>query len=138
MNELFAEPDDLTSVEFEAALPKVEAAWPESAEVEAPALELLEVEAALPEPVEVEVALPELLEPELVPTLEASQDARIQELEAAIARDQEALKQLLGDPESAAGLRASPELREISERLPQLQVELQSLLEQRELGDDGG
>jgi hypothetical protein len=62
----------------------------------------------------------------------AARDQRIRELEARVAADQEALKRLIADPDSAAGLRGSPELREISERLPRLQAELQALRAQDE------
>ena len=80
--------------------------------------------------VEVETALP--VPPPSPPTPESPLDARIQELELAIGLDQEALKRLLSEPASASGLQASEELREISQRLPQLQAELRSLREQRE------
>jgi len=58
-------------------------------------------------------------------------DERIRQLEAEVAADQETLKRLIADPESASGLRGSPALREISERLPRLQAELRALRAQR-------
>lgn len=60
-------------------------------------------------------------------------DARIREVEAAIARDQEALKVLIAeDPaEGADSLAQSEPLREIAHRLPGLQAELRSLRAQR-------
>jgi hypothetical protein len=111
---------------------------PEVVEVEALAVEtppLLEVETAPLEvetelEIEIEAALP--VSPPSPPTPESPLDARIQELELAIGLDQEALKRLLSEPASASGLQASEELREISQRLPQLQAELRSLREQRE------
>ncbi len=59
-------------------------------------------------------------------------DARIRELEIAIARDQEALKSLISHPEGAGRLRESPELARIGERLPELQAELRALRRQRD------
>jgi hypothetical protein len=60
-------------------------------------------------------------------------DARIREVEAAIARDQEALKVLIAeDPaEGRDSLAQSQQLREIAHRLPGLQAELRSLRAQR-------
>jgi hypothetical protein len=66
------------------------------------------------------------------PPDESPLDARIRALEAEVASDQETLKALIADPDSAAGLRASPELRELSERLPRLQAELRALRAQRD------
>jgi len=51
--------------------------------------------------------------------------ARRQELLAAIARDEEALKAHVSSGDGH--LAASPELREIAERLPALQAELRAL-----------
>jgi uncharacterized coiled-coil protein SlyX len=51
---------------------------------------------------------------------------RIRELETRIAADEEALKALISDPGTAAD-EAPPELREIADRLPRLQAELDSL-----------
>jgi hypothetical protein len=63
----------------------------------------------------------------------AELDARIREVEASIARDEEALKALIGDesPEAADSLESSPKLREIAGRLPGLQAELRELRAQR-------
>jgi hypothetical protein len=58
-------------------------------------------------------------------------DLRIAELEARIETEQEALKALISDPAAAPELRGSPELREIGERLPALQGELEKLKKQR-------
>jgi hypothetical protein len=60
-------------------------------------------------------------------------DARIREVEAVIARDEEALKLLIAeDPaEGRDSLAASQQLREIAQRLPGLQAELRSLRAQR-------
>jgi len=64
----------------------------------------------------------------------SSLDERIVALEARVAADQETLKTLITDPEGAAHLRESPELREISERLPALQRELDALRAERDAG----
>lgn len=60
-------------------------------------------------------------------------DARIRELEAAIARDEEALEALIAGPAQGgdAPLAQSPELREIAGRLPALQAELRQLRAER-------
>jgi hypothetical protein len=64
--------------------------------------------------------------------LTAEQRSRIDELEELIARDEEALKELLSDTElDAEGFEESPELREIALRLPALQRELRALKEGR-------
>jgi hypothetical protein len=63
-------------------------------------------------------------------------DARIGELKAQIAEDEEALKQLISSPGADADTEVSPELREIAARLPQLQAELASL-QQRRAGTGG-
>lgn len=65
-------------------------------------------------------------------------DARIAELEQRIETDEDTLKSLISDPERAAELRSSPQLREIGKRLPELQAELDALREQRAqaAGDD--
>ncbi|MEE9607730.1 MAG: hypothetical protein V3U03_08305, partial [Myxococcota bacterium] len=59
--------------------------------------------------------------------------ARIAELEGAIARDEEALKQLISEAhaESSDPILESEELREIARRLPALQADLRALREQR-------
>jgi hypothetical protein len=57
--------------------------------------------------------------------------ARIRELEARIAEDEEALKQLISAPGADADTEVSPELREIAARLPRLQAELASLRQRR-------
>jgi hypothetical protein len=64
----------------------------------------------------------------------ASLARRIAELEAQIARDEEALKVMISDPESASALRSSQELAEIAARLPERQAELRAL---RERAADG-
>jgi hypothetical protein len=64
-------------------------------------------------------------------------DARIAELEARIETEQEALKALISDPAAAPDLRSSPELREIGERLPALQGELEKLRDQRARAAEG-
>lgn len=53
-------------------------------------------------------------------------DDRIRELEARIAEDEESLKVLINEPGTATG-EVPPELREIADRLPRLQAELDSL-----------
>lgn len=99
-----------------------------AASLEAPAPEPLVSEAG---PAPVESPPPP---PEAAPDT-AALDGRIAALEARVAADQDALKRLISDPEIPE-LRSSPELREISERLPALQQELETLREQRErLGD---
>jgi hypothetical protein len=57
--------------------------------------------------------------------------ARIRELEAQIAEDEETLKQLISAAGADADTEVSPELREIAARLPQLQAELASLRQRR-------
>lgn len=61
---------------------------------------------------------------------------RIRELEAQIAADEEALKQLISAPGVDADVEVSPELREIAARLPQLQAQL-AALERRRGGSNG-
>ena len=70
---------------------------------------------------------------EAAPASTAGLDTRIREVEAAIARDEEALKVLIAeDPaEGRDSLAQSPQLREIAHRLPGLQAELRSLRAQR-------
>ena len=58
-------------------------------------------------------------------------DARIRELEAGIAEDEEALKQRISASGSDADSAVSPELREIAARLPRLRAELASLRKRR-------
>jgi len=61
-------------------------------------------------------------------------DARIRELEATIARDQEALEAMIARPaqgDEGGSLARSPELREIAGRLPALQAELRQLRAER-------
>ena len=60
-------------------------------------------------------------------------DAREQQLAAAIAADEEALKALISapNPDSEAPLADSAQLREIARRLPELQAELTALRERR-------
>jgi hypothetical protein len=67
----------------------------------------------------------------------ASLERRIAELETQIARDEEALKVLISDPEAAPHLRSSQELAEIAARLPERQAELRALREQRDRAADG-
>ncbi len=62
---------------------------------------------------------------------------RIAELEAQIARDEEALKVMISDPEAASALRSSQELAEIAARLPERQAELRALRAQRDRAADG-
>jgi len=64
------------------------------------------------------------------PSPGTSQEQRVQELEALIAQDEEALKQLISEPGAQADVTVSPELREIAARLPRLQAELASLRQQ--------
>jgi hypothetical protein len=61
--------------------------------------------------------------------LSPDQLSRRAEIEAQIARDQEALKDLISraEVEGDEPLRSSPELREIASRLPALQAELRDL-----------
>jgi hypothetical protein len=70
---------------------------------------------------------------EVAPPSPTELDARIREVEAAIARDQEALKILIAeDPaEGSDPLEQSQQLRAIAHRLPGLQAELRSLQAQR-------
>jgi uncharacterized coiled-coil protein SlyX len=60
-------------------------------------------------------------------------DARIAEMEAAIARDEETLKSLVSTPVEGESdpLLDSDELREIARRLPELQANLEALRQQR-------
>jgi len=67
----------------------------------------------------------------------ASLARRIAELEAQIARDEEALKVLISDPEAAPGLRSSQELADIAARLPERQAELRALRAERDRAADG-
>jgi uncharacterized coiled-coil protein SlyX len=60
----------------------------------------------------------------------SGREQRIRELEARIAEDEEALKQLISAPGEQADVAVSPELREIAARLPRLQAELASLQQQ--------
>jgi hypothetical protein len=65
-----------------------------------------------------------------VPVTAAPPGSRRAELEAQIARDEAALKELISQPTDAnAPVEASPELREIARRLPALQAELRALEE---------
>jgi hypothetical protein len=70
---------------------------------------------------------------EAAPPSPAELDARIREVEAAVARDQNALKVLIAeDPvEGSDSLAQSQQLRAIAHRLPGLQAELRSLRAQR-------
>lgn len=68
---------------------------------------------------------------------EASLERRIAELEAQIARDEEALKILISDSEAAPALRSSRELAEIAARLPERQAELRALRAERDRAADG-
>jgi predicted aminopeptidase len=63
----------------------------------------------------------------------SADDAREQQLAAAIAADEEALKALISAPipDSEARLADSAQLREIARRLPELQAELTALRERR-------
>jgi hypothetical protein len=63
----------------------------------------------------------------------AAETDREQQLAAAIAADEEALKALISAPtaDGAPTLADSPELREIARRLPELQAELSALRERR-------
>ena len=94
--------------------------------------------AAAPPPAEPPATPPVPAPP--APPAEPTLDARIAELEARIETEQEALKALISDPASAAELRGSPQLREIGERLPALQSELDELRKQRAAAaeTDGG
>lgn len=60
-------------------------------------------------------------------------DDRIAELEAAVEADEEALKDLISDPEAGGPLARSgdPEFRAIAERLPQRLAELRALRQER-------
>ncbi|MGH0030999.1 MAG: hypothetical protein ACQGVC_14490 [Myxococcota bacterium] len=69
--------------------------------------------------------------PEPVALPAAGLDARIAELEAQVAEDEEALKVLISDPKMAETLRGSPEMREIGSRLPGRQAELERLRAER-------
>ena len=62
-------------------------------------------------------------------------EPRIRELEASIAREQEALRALIGagPREGEDPLHTSPEIRAIAQRLPALQGELRRLLEARDI-----
>jgi hypothetical protein len=67
------------------------------------------------------------------PELSPSETAREQQLAAAIAADEEALKALISAPaaEGGAPAGASEQLREIARRLPAMQAELSALRERR-------
>ncbi len=69
------------------------------------------------------------------PTTPAERDARIDELEAAVAVEQEALRVLIsaGPTDGDDPLLTSDEIREIATRLPALQDELRGLLRAREI-----
>jgi hypothetical protein len=54
-------------------------------------------------------------------------DARIREVETRIAEYEEALKTMVSDPDAGSDTEVTPELREIAQRLPQLQAELAAL-----------
>ena len=71
--------------------------------------------------------------PEPAPALSAGEAAREQQLAAAIAADEEALKSLISAPvaEGAAPPGDAEQLREIARRLPALQAELTALRERR-------
>ncbi len=58
-------------------------------------------------------------------------DRRIAELEREIERDEETIKTLLSDPESASGLETSGSLSELARRLPSLLSELEALRAER-------
>ena len=81
-------------------------------------------------------ASPTTTAPEPRPAPPADVEARIQRLEAAIARDEEAIKAMISDPARVPGLREDPELVAIAERLPRLQAELAALRPQVELPAD--
>lgn len=66
----------------------------------------------------------------------AEYDARIREVEGRIAEYEEALKTMVSTPGSDADTEATPEMREIARRLPQLQAELATL--QRGRADPDG
>jgi hypothetical protein len=66
----------------------------------------------------------------------ADVEARIESLEAAIARDEEAIKAMISDPARVPGLREDPELVAIAERLPRLQAELAALRPEVDLPGD--
>ncbi len=57
-------------------------------------------------------------------------DARIAELEEAVARDEEMLKQMISAP--GGSTEVTPEMMEVARRLPELQAELRALREQRD------
>lgn len=63
----------------------------------------------------------------------ADLDARIRELEEAIARDEATLKDIISTPpkEGDEGIESSAELREIARRLPGMQAELRALRQQQ-------
>ena len=71
----------------------------------------------------------------VAPMTDDERDARIRELEAAIAVEEEALRELIsGDPVGRDDpLITSDEMREIANRLPALQDELRGLLRAREI-----
>jgi hypothetical protein len=109
------------AVPLEAPLPAVESAPADPALGPEPASA-----DASDSPPPAEAAAPRPLDEPVSPL-----EQRIRRLESEVTADQEALKRLIADPESAAGLQGSPELREISERLPRLQAELRALRAQR-------
>ncbi len=69
------------------------------------------------------------------PTTPVDRDARIHELEAAVANEKEALRVLIsaGPTEGDDPLLTSDEIREIATRLPALQDELRGLVRAREI-----
>jgi hypothetical protein len=109
-----------------SALPAVEAAPQASRGEAAP---------PAPEPAPAPAATPAIVSPTIAPPAErsplASGDPRQQEiaqLEAAIERDREELRNLVSTPRwDASELASDPHVREIAERLPRLQAELAAL-----------
>jgi hypothetical protein len=123
--------DGVDPVEATEVLEAADAAEaPEFDDIEEPTEALAAVEAL--EAVETIGGAPDSYSPEAL-------DRRISLVEAQVESDQEALKSLIANPD-VPELRTSAELREISERLPALQAELETLRRHRESAesDDDG
>jgi hypothetical protein len=116
----------------EASEPEVAAGEPEAAATSSESA----TATAAPEPSDDPAAFRESPSPaqeaRLAPA-EGDLDQRIAALEAEIARDEEALKDLLSQApaESGAAIADQPEFREIAKRLPKLQADLRALREER-------
>jgi hypothetical protein len=115
-----------------AAAASTPAPTPTLAPTPTPAPDL--IPAPSPSPAPIAAALPASAPPSAPPSSPApGDDAREQELTAAIAADEAALKELISAPIAPGDppLSDSAQLREIARRLPELQAELSALRERR-------